>query len=184
MKTRLMILALAVFSLSSYDANAQIDVTLNTLGILVSGTQVGVDLVISPDFSVEGSIGYNSNTDDDRSQKYTSVPIQFLGKYYFNPDDGADKFYVGGFLRYVNRSYKAEGTSSFADLTQSRFGVGVGLGYKIVSRKNIVFDFGTTFGTVVSDNTKYEDSDGIQEEISIPGIIVGFKIGIGYRFGG
>lgn len=183
MKLRFFILALAAFSFTAFQAKAQVDVSLNALGIIFSGTQVGADFVFSEDLSAELSAGYNSSKDSDRSQKYTSIPVQVLGKYYLGPDDGADKFYVGLFLRLANRSYTNDGDSSFAELTQSRFGAGLGLGYKIVSRSNVVFDFGLTLGKVLSDSTKYKDSDGLQEEISIPGIIVGLRAGVGYRFG-
>lgn len=184
MKSRIIILALAAFSFTAYQANAQVDLTLNALGIIFGGTQVGADFGINEDLSAELSLGYNSSRDDDRSQKYTSIPVQVLGKYYFNPDDGADKLYVGLLLRMANRSYTNDGDSAFAELSQSRFGAGIGFGYKSVSRSNVVFDFGLTLGRVLSDSTKYEGEDGLQEEISIPGIIFGLRAGVGYRFGG
>ena len=183
MKSKIFILALAAFSLTAFQANAQIDLSLNALGIIFGGTQLGADFALTDEFSAELSLGYNSRRDDDRSQKYTSVPVQVLGKYYFGPDDGADNFYAGLLLRLASRSYTNDGDSSFAELTQSRFGAGIGVGYKSISRSNIVFDFGLTLGKVLSDTTKYEDSDGLQEEISIPGIIFGLRAGVGYRFG-
>lgn len=185
-----MILALAVFSLSSYDANAQIDVTINPVGLIFGGINVGADFVLSEVFSVEANVGYNSRTDnvsvgtDSNDFKYTGIPIQAVGKYYFNPDDGADKFYVSGFLRYVNRSYEEEGVDNGGDdFTQSRLGAGVGIGNKWVSRSGIVFDLGMSVGNTITDSTKFE-VDGQQEEVDIPGFIFLVKIGIGYRFGG
>ena len=183
MKSRIFIFALVIFALSTYRADAQIDVTINPIGLLFGGINVGADFALSEEFSIEANVGYNAAKDEDRSQKYTGVPIQAVGKYYFNPDDGADKFYAAAFVRYVNRSYTADGSSSFADLTQSRLGAGFGVGFKSVSRKNIVFDFGVNVGRIIADNTKYSDSDGTRENVSIPWAIFTVKLGVGYRFG-
>jgi hypothetical protein len=183
MKFRIFILTFAAFSFTAFQANAQVDLSLNALGIIFGGTQAGADFAFTEDISTELSIGYNSRRDDDRSQKYTSIPVQVLGKYYLGPDDGADNFYVGLFLRLANRSYTNDGSSNFAELTQSRFGGGLGLGYKIVTQSNVIFDFGLTLGKVLSDSTKFKDSDGVREEVSIPGVIVGLRAGVGYRFG-
>jgi len=183
MKLRIVLFEICAFALTTFRADAQIDATINPVGLLFGGINVGADFVLSEDFSIEANVGYNAAKDKDRSQKYTGVPIQAVGKYYFNPADGADKFYAAAFVRYVNRSYTNDGSSSFADLTQSRLGAGVGLGFKAVSQKNIVFDFGINVGRVISDNTKYSDSNGTQEEVSIPGVIIAVKLGVGYRFG-
>ena len=190
MKSKFLILALAVFTLSTYRANAQVDVTINPVGLLFGGINVGADFVLADEFSIEANVGYNSRTDDlsfDGSTnefKYTGVPIQAVGKYYFSPDDGADKFYAAAFLRYVNRSYKEETDGSAVnDFTQSRFGAGIGIGTKSVSRSGVVFDFGVNVGRVIADNTKFETDSG-QTEADVGGLIFTIKLGIGYRFGG
>ncbi len=189
MKSRFLILALAILTLSAFRAQAQVDVTINPVGLLFGGINVGADFVLSDEFSVEANIGYNSRTDDlsfdgeSNEFKYTGIPIQAVGKYYFNPDDGADKFYASAFLRYVNRSYKEENTDNgFNDFTQSRIGAGIGVGTKSVSRSGVVFDFGVNIGRVIADNTKFENENG-QEEASIGGLIFTLNVVVGYRFG-
>lgn len=190
MKSRLLILALAIFTLSTFRANAQVDVTVNPVGLLFGGINVGADFVLSDEFSIEANVGYNSRTDDlsfDGSSnefKYTGVPIQAVGKYYFNPDDGADKFYAAAFLRYVNRSYNEKDTDNGVnDFSQSRIGAGIGVGTKSVSRSGVVFDFGVNIGRVIADKTTFETESG-QESVDVGGLIFTLKLGVGYRFGG
>ncbi len=173
-----------MFAFSAVRMNAQIDVTINPLALLFGNINVGADFALSEDFSIEGNIGYASSKSNLGSGdvKYTGIPVQAVGKYYFNPDKGADKFYGAAFLRYVSRGYKYDDNSSFADFSQSRFGAGIGVGYKTVSKSNIVFDFGFGVGRVIVDNTKYEDDQGNQEDFSLPGLIIDVKLGVGYRF--
>ena len=186
MKSRILILSLAIFAFSAFKAQAQVDATINPINLLFGTITVGADVILTDEFSVEAAIGYTSRRDNllRGDAKYTGVPIQIVGKYYFNPDKGADKFYADVFLRYVNRNYRYDDdSSSFSDFNQSRFGAGLGFGYKIVSQSNIVFDIGFNIGRVIADNTKYADSSGTREEFNFPGLIVGGKLGIGYRFG-
>lgn len=183
MKSRLMILALAVFSFSAFRANAQVDVTLNPIGLLFGDLSVGADFILSDEFSVEGTIGIGGGSDDFSSLKWTNIPIGVVGKYYFNPDDGADKFYADAFLRFISRSYKADGDTNYSEYSQTRFGLGVGIGYKSVSRSGIVFDIGFGVGRALIDNTKFE-SDGDEYNVDWPDIMFQGKLGIGYRFGG
>lgn len=184
MKSRILVLSLAMFAFSTVRMNAQIDVTINPLGLLYGGINVGADFALSEEFSIEANVGYNAASESvsGSDAKYTGIPIQAVGKYYFGPDKGADKFYGAAFFRYVNRSYKYDDNTNNADFKQSRFGVGLGIGYKVVSKKNIVFDIGFGLGRVIADKTTYEDSTGTDEDIDLPGLIVNGKLGVGYRF--
>lgn len=184
MKSRILVLSLALFALFAIRVQAQVDVTINPIGLLFGGINVGADFALSEEFSIEANIGYNADDDNVLSAdaRYTGIPVQAVAKYYFGPEKGADKFYGDVFLRYVNRSYKYEDNSNNADFNQARFGFGIGAGYKVVSKKNIVFDIGFGVGRVLVDNTTYKDSQGNQESFDFPDLIVNGKLGIGYRF--
>lgn len=182
MRTRILILALALCSFSFYQANAQTDVTINPIGLLFGDLSVGADFILSDDFSVEGTIGIGGGKEDFANLKWSNIPITVVGKYYFNPQDGADKFYADAFLRFVSRSYKADGETSFAEYSQTRLGFGLGIGYKTVSRSGIVFDIGFGVGRAFIDNTEYKD-ENTRADIDWPDIMFQGKLGIGYRFG-
>ncbi|MEM1214453.1 MAG: DUF3575 domain-containing protein [Bacteroidota bacterium] len=193
MKSRILVLTLALLACFTYRAEAQIDATINPLALLFGGVNVGADFVLADNLSVEGNLGFTSRTNELGSveQKYTGIPVTVTGKYYFNPDDGADRFYASVFLRFVNRSFSAEdidaSQEAFYNYDQTRFGAGLGVGFKTVSRNNIVFDFGLGVGRAFVSNFRF--SDGVEEEDAfISGdlldIMLTAKIGIGYRFGG
>ncbi|MEO6760497.1 MAG: hypothetical protein ABIO24_13645, partial [Saprospiraceae bacterium] len=117
------------------------------------------------------------------SIKGTNIPVNVVGKYYFNPKNGADRFYVDAFLRFVNRHWKYDDNSTNADFTSTRFGVGFGLGYTVVASGGCVFDIGFGFGRALVTNNKYDDGSGAQQSVDWGNGIVLGKLGIGYRFG-
>lgn len=162
-------------------AQAQIDVTINPVGLLFGDFSVGADFALSENFSIEPQIGFGSNKVTDI--KGTNIGVNGVAKYYFNPNHGADRFYADVFLRFINRQWKYDDGSANADFTSTRFGLGFGLGWKIVSGGGFVFDIGFGAGRALVDKNKYEDS-GTQEDVDWPSIMFQGKLGIGYRFGG
>lgn len=170
---------------------AQVDVSVQPLGLLFGTFNGAVDFPISENFSVEGILGFTSRsgdgTDSDTGEEYeydyTSIPVTVMGKYYLNPRRGADRFYLSGFLRYINRSAEFTSSSDYADFTWSRFGIGFGFGTKIVSEKGVILDLGLGIGRAIHNKITYE-SNGDREQVDWPNFIVLPRLGIGYRFGG
>ena len=163
-------------------ANAQIDLTLNPVGLLFGDFSVGADFALSENFSIEPQIGFGSNK--IAGIKGTNLGANVVAKYYFSPKQGADRFYGDVFLRFVNRNWSYDDASLNSDYTTTRVGLGFGLGYKIVSSGGFVFDIGFGVGRALVDKNKYEDSNGVQEDISWTNLMTQGKLGIGYRFGG
>lgn len=161
-----------------FNTHAQIDVTLNPIGILWANVSVNGDFVVADNFSVEGSLGLGSGKLAE--QEWNNFNFTTLGKYYLNPEDGADNFYLDAFLRYVNRNYEA--TNDFGSATTNRFGIGFGLGYKVVADNGFVFDIGVGGGRALYSNTDYE-IDGDDFGSGWNKIMLNGKLGIGYRFG-
>ena len=188
MKMRLIIAVLALFTLSS-TSQAQVDVTINPLGILFGNISVGADIVITENFSVEPTVGFGARTRELLGYKSTRIPISVFGKYYFNPNNGADKFYASLWLRYSNRKFEWDETFAGAfnvNYNQTRIGGGLGIGYKVVSSGGVVFDIGFGAGRAFVDNTTFNSDVDDQGLITIdwPALMFNGKLGLGYRFGG
>ena len=185
MKIRIFVAALALFTLST-TSQAQIDATANPLGILFGSLSVGADFLITDNISVEPTIGYGTRNRDLLGYQSSAFTISTFGKYYFNPDNGADKFYGSVWLRYVNRSIDwDEDFLGFAniDYNETKVGIGLGIGWKIVSNNGIVFDIGAGLGRSFI-NTNNLDDDFIGNLADISDLMVNGKLGVGYRFGG
>ncbi len=164
---------------------AQVDVTINPVGLLLADISVGADFAISENISIEATVGYGSGSLGLGSDefKWTSIPINAVGKYYFNPKRGADGFYADLFLRNVNRTYDATPASGDADVKWNRIGLGFGAGYKVVAAKGFVFDIGLGVGRSIAGEPTYV-GEGNRESIDWPDLMFQGKLGIGYRFGG
>lgn len=178
----LSVLVMLVGLCSFQSANAQIDVTANPIGLLFGDLSIGADFGVSENFSVEVALGFGSNKISD--VKGSNIGTNVVGKYYFSPNHGADRFYLDAFLRYVHRNWNYDDASGFADYSSNRMGIGFGLGYKVVSNGGFVFDIGFGAGRALVDNNKYSDSNGARESVDWPSVMVQGKLGIGYRFGG
>jgi hypothetical protein len=164
------------------NASAQVDATINPIGLLFGDFSLGADFGVNESFSVETALGFGSNDISDVDG--TNISVNIVPKYYLNPNRGADRFYVDVFLRFVNRNWNYEDNSGFTDVTSTRFGLGFGLGYKVVSARGFVFDIGFGAGRAFVDNNKYEDSTGVREDLDWPLLMIQGKLGVGYRFGG
>ena len=180
---KLNVLFLAVlFSLGlAQTASAQVDATINPIGLLFGDFSVGADFAIVENFSVEAAVGFGSGDLSDAD--WFNIPVNVVGKYYFSPKHGTDRFYGDVFLRYVNRSWSYDDNSTFADYTSNRFGLGFGIGYKAVSKGGFVFDIGFGVGRAIINNNKFT-GDGVEESVDWPEIMFQGKLGVGYRFGG
>jgi hypothetical protein len=171
---------MACFLFAFQNANAQVDLTLNPVGLLFGDFNLGADFGLSKNFSIEAQAGLGSNKIG--SVKGSNLGINALGKFYFSPKHGADRFYADVFTRFVNRKWKYDDGSGFSNYTTTRVGIGFGLGYKVVSKGGFVFDIGFGGGRALSDKNKYEDSTGAQEQIDWPKLMLQGKLAIGYRF--
>jgi hypothetical protein len=187
MKTLKLFALLLFFALLGFNNRlaAQVDVTINPVGLLLADISLGADFAISQNISVEATVGYGSGSLGLGSDefKWTSIPINAVGKYYFSPKRGADGFYVDLFLRNVNRTYDATPASGDADVKWNRLGLGFGAGYKVVAAKGFVFDIGLGVGRSIAGEPTYV-GEGNRESIDWPDIMFQGKLGIGYRFGG
>jgi len=165
---------------------AQVDATVNPIGLLFGAISVGADFGLSDNLSLEGSLGIGNGDNGVTNLKYYNLPITVTGKYYLNPRKGADRFYVDAFTRFVTRGYTVNDSSAgniYAEYSQTRFGLGFGAGYKAVSKKGLVFDFNFGIGRAFIDKLSYKDN-GDQYEVDWTNVMIVGKLGLGYRFGG
>ena len=106
-------------------AQAQADIQINPIAILFGGIQFSADFLLSE----TGSVELSTIAGEDVFGFYGA------GKYYFNPREGADRFYIGAF---------AGGGTDLGG------GVGFLLGQKWLSTKGVSFELaigvGRSFG--------------------------------------
>lgn len=179
---KLLTLVVTILSLSS--VFAQTEIKINPVGAIFGSPDVSVEFAVNEDVGIEPFIGVNFTklTVDNTTYKSSGFGYGAIGKYYFSPEKGIDKFYAGLYLR--GGSSKFTSSSSNDNFSSTRLGLGLSLGYKWVSRKNVVFEIGGGLGRKLVG--KYSNASGNVNTADIPLLnIDGYlKFSVGYRFGG
>ncbi|MEZ4925007.1 MAG: hypothetical protein R3A50_01930 [Saprospiraceae bacterium] len=141
---------LSVFLLSVLWANAQVDVEISPLPLIFKVYTLSVEVPAAKKLGINGDVYFTPGFSIIIDKGYIAN-LSF--KYYFNPKGKIDRFHVGSFM----------GTGSELNLA-----LGALIGYKFVSRKNIIFEIGFGLG---------QDLIKKVEAVTVYG-----KFHIGYRF--
>ncbi|NOT37361.1 MAG: DUF3575 domain-containing protein [Saprospiraceae bacterium] len=164
---------------------AQLDVSINPISILFESLDLSAEYGIKNDFGIDATLGYDFGKYDvgDVEVKNTGFGLRLIGKYYFKPDDGLDRWSIGPYVRVGTRSGKFDDGVENYSVTNFKFAVGFYTGYKWVSKKNIVFELG--FGAGRAFVNKYTSDEDSFDAGDYPGLnfdVTG-RLSLGYRFG-
>ena len=180
-------IVLSLFYAFTFKIQAQTELKINPIGLLFSSPDLSAEFAVAENIGVEPFLGvtFLKLTVDGDGYKSNGLNYGVNGKYYFNPEKGIDKFYAGIYMRGGKSKYTGQGSNSGDSFSHNYFGVGLSLGYKWVSRQNIVFDLGAGVGRKFLN--KYTDASSSNVDLS--GITLlnldgFFRFGVGYRFGG
>lgn len=163
----------ALLAFFAQAALAQTEIKINPVGLLFQDYSISAEFGVNPNFGIEPVIGFwNPNLSDNAS--YRALRTRLIGKYYFNPDKGIDKFNVGGYLNFVNGRLSDGSESSNA----TRIALGLYMGQKWVSKGNFVFELGLGLGR----NLLYNVADTDLRDVPLVNLDIFARISIGLRF--
>jgi hypothetical protein len=169
---------------------AQVDLQINPVGILFSSINVTAEFGISQDFGLEGGIDYDFQNYDiaDLDYRNNAVGFRAIGKYYFGPEDGIDRWTIGAYTRYISGTSSTDDESAGngrEEVKNTKFALGFYTGYKWVSSKNIVFELGLGIGRNFVRKFEYEDGTEVDtSDIPLLNVDILGRLSLGYRFGG
>ena len=172
-------LTIAFCLLGILGVNAQTEIKINPLGLLFGSPDVSAEFGLGTSLGIEPFIGFTSKKFLGGDTKYTALNAGASFKYYFNPHRGIDRFYAGLYTRFNNGTLKESSTAASASYT--RLSLGLLIGQKWVSRKNIVFELALGVGRAFVNNV--EETNGAVGDINFDLDIMG-RLAVGYRFGG
>ncbi|MBV6439919.1 MAG: DUF3575 domain-containing protein [Haliscomenobacteraceae bacterium CHB4] len=168
---------------------AQVDVQINPVGILFSSINVTAELGVSEDFGIEGGLDYDFQNFDigDFDYRNNAIGFRAIGKYYFRPEDGIDRWTIGAYARYITGTASTSGDAGNdrEEVKNTKFAFGFYTGYKWVSQKNVVFELGLGIGRNFVRTYEYEDGSEVDtSDIPLLNIDLLGRLSLGYRFGG
>ncbi len=182
MKTKLLTFLFACFLTTAY---AQIDLKINPIGALFGSPDITADFVLSDQFSVEGGIGvdFGKFKINDFEYKRSGFSLLAVGKHYFNPNLGADKFGIGVYTRYRNFGNSLTDGGNADDYNRTKFAVGFQVGWKKVSDSGFIFEFDMGGGRAFVDTVKFDNENSSIDRDDVP--LLNFdaliRLAIGYR---
>ncbi len=181
---KLLALCVAVLTLST--VWSQTELKINPIGALFSSPDVSAEFGIKNNIGIEPYIGFGwpKLTVDGTTYKGKGMGYGLNGKYYFTPEQGLDKFYGGIYLRGGSTTFSADSIGKTNSFNRNRLGVGLSLGYKWVSRNNVIFEIGGGIGRKIYSKYTFESNTVNVAKIPLLNIDGFFKFAVGYRFGG
>ena len=172
----------------AYSMTAQVDVSLNPISLLFSNINASIEFGVKDDIGVEFSPSFEFDSYKVDDVKYTNTGLggRVIGKYYFSPNKGLDKWNIGPYIKYGYGVGKGTNlsTKETVEVTRNRFAVGFYTGYKWVSRKNVVFELGFGLGRAFVNKYESDDQSVDLDDFPILNLDATGKLALGYRFGG
>lgn len=206
------VLLVLLFIFSTIGLKAQHDVRLNILGAFFKNYGIGYEYLINDEMGAGISVNYATSflgIDGDGNFSSFNVAPEF--RFYFNPEDGADGFYFGGYLKYAKVDFKGLsaniGTGTFDtwgneiyadlpyDVNLNGFAFGIQSGKKWVTNSGFFFETNFGFGRYLTKSVSYTNSavetyydrtGNTGDEDALNWMYTfdwRFAINIGYRFG-
>ena len=168
------------------NVNAQnFEVKINPLGVLFNSPDLSAEYIVNDDIGVQLTLGleYGDFALGLSDLTKSGYALRLMGKYYFNPDDGADRFYAGVYLGPRSRSINDDINDGFDQgFRQSAFTAGLAIGYKWVGKKGILFEVAIGGGRAFGETITFDD-DNFETEVDGFGVDVIGMLAVGYRFG-
>ncbi|MGB3801508.1 MAG: DUF3575 domain-containing protein [Lewinella sp.] len=179
---------LLLLLVACFTASAQVDAKLNVGSAITGGANLSAEFPVGQQTAVAIGAAYSSlgllvNEEDDYRYRNLRLIPEF--RYYFNPRQGFDRFYVGGYGKLGQLTGINRDTDVSVDAT--RVALGIMTGHKWVSPAGFVFELNLGVGRAATfggndNDAEYAAAIGALTAIDLRlGIIVGWRIGGGGR---
>jgi len=165
---------------------AQVEVKINPIGAIFQSPDVSVEYIATDNFGIEGRVGYGWSNFSVNDLEYSSKGLVFIGaaRYYFNPNNGGDKFYAGVYTKFKNSSFVDDPfTDEDASVKYRRLAAGPVIGYKVLAKnEKITFDINFGVGKAFSNTYSDNASDSFKTIVPLTSLDLISTLAVGYRF--
>ena len=169
------------------NAQETIEIKINPIGALFGNLNVSGEYFVSDNFGAELTAGvlfgtYGAGSIGDIDPNKSGFGVMGMGKYYFSPDDGCDKFFGALYLRQRSFTVEADDGEDYAAFKRGILAGGIALGYKWVGDSNVVLEIAFGGGRAFSESNEWVDEDDQGEAFPDLGVDFISRIAVGYRF--
>ncbi len=170
---------LCIALLGAFSAYGQVEVKVNPLGLLFGSYNVIAEVPASETFGIEGKVGF-FNRDNDLGiveYQYSAFNVEAAGKFYFNPREGFDRFYVGPYAKFNTGNWEEQIDGERLEIGSTRLSIGLLVGHKWVADSGFIFELGLGAGRAIVNEIDDTDLDDLLFDLDLTG-----RLAIGYRF--
>lgn len=165
----------------SLSASAQFEGKINPFALLWGSADISAEYVINDNIGVDfaPTLSFSDAVLNNVDYSSTRFGVVINPRYYFSPNRGGDKFYFGGYIKYMNGSFKD--SNDVVGWKNVRFAGGFNVGYKVVAESGFLFDIGFGGGKAfVNENTSETGLD--LSALDLINIDFVGKLAVGWRF--
>jgi len=172
---------------------AQHEIKTNVAGLIFNQFGLTYEYVLNENMGILGGVAYFTSP-GSFSYEYSAFSIAPEFRYYFNPDDDAEGYFIGGYIKYRNTSAPEylttfDNNGNATTIGQNTNGVALGIvsGRKWVTRSGFMFETWAGFGRYLVNTESYTDGyepDALTQAFDdLPAW--DFRLGLtaGWRFG-
>lgn len=175
------LIILIVLFASFLKMNAQLDVSINPIGILFNNYGITVEKGLSESFGIELTADYSAQKYKlvDESVSSNGFGVRLMGKYYLSPKNGLDRFNIAPYIKIGSNKFK----DNTEEVSNFRFAGGLYIGYKIVAKSNVLFELGFGFGKAFINKYTVNGEEVVDGgDYPVFNIDATGKLAVGYRF--
>ena len=181
-------LLFGLFMWISISAYSQFELKFEPISAIFGRVSVASEYVFKDNMGAEVAFGYSYDAPlifmfSEEVKDVSGLTFSGAFKFYFNPDKGGDKFYAFPYIRYYKSNFTLVDNNIEYEGDYNTFGFGFGVGWKIIAKSGILFDFNFGVGKNVSGETNFTPDYTTDADEYSPINLVG-GISLGYRFGG
>lgn len=175
---------------TAFTAQAQYtDIQINPIGALFGNLSATAEFPVAETVGIEPAVGLILGSQGLSDYKSSGFGLGVNAKFYFNPEDGHDKFYAGAYTRFSSINNKAEDGSIFTasgfpeEYSNTRLALGALLGYKWVADNGLVFELAIGGGRALLNNNTFDDgNEGFENALDdLTELDLYGRLSLGYR---
>ena len=177
-----------LFSCAMLNAQEKIEVKLNPLGIIFGSPELVGEYFLTERFSAKLALSaemgkYGAVSTDDYNPKKSGFGIMLSGRYYFEPEEGNDRWFTGLYLRNKTFNVKDDSSTTYGEFQRKVTAAGILVGKKWVTSNNITFELALGLGRPISESNEWKDENETSDFENFEfGIDAVGRLAIGYRF--
>lgn len=182
------IIVFAMLTCSLTNSQEKFEVKINPLAVIFGSPEVAGEYFFTDHLSAEiafsaGMGKYGAISTSDYNPVKSGFGTMLKGRYYFAPEEGNDRWFLGLYMRNKSFNVKDESNNQYGEFKRNLTAAGLIVGKKWVTANNISIEAGFGLGRTLSESNEWVDENDNTDFNNFEfGIDAIGRLSVGYRF--